>query len=610
MSVPPPSSPIPPIPPAAESIATTIAGEIIVNKSKANPGGIKDTLESILIALILAFVFRAYFVEAFVIPTGSMATTLYGAHMRFKCEDCGYDFTSNFQAPQTPGSDEINIPRDAFVTINQRGQDGKVRTGATPYVFALTCPNCGFRVPRTLPNNPDNDATAPPVHYGDRILVMKYVYLIESPQRWDVVVFKSPFDQRDADPSFARRPVNAPEFQQNYIKRLVGLPGEQIMVLDGDVYTRSPNLTPTSDTAFSPSGWFVQHKPDHVQSALWRIVHDNDHQPRSLPRAPSPRFASPWVTPQGMANFSTENAGRIFVSNATAPAALAFSPDSNPRTFAFTDWLAFNSTPPQQNPNVNPDQFNYLEVSPDNVVADLQLRLTWQRLTAPANAKLTLELSKRFDRFRVELTPTTATLIRSQPNQPDATLATAPLPSADTLDLIFENYDYRVALKVNGSEVLATSPQNYAPDVAAIYDDFSKNLRQPRPEVRIVAENHNARISHLSLWRDIFYANRTVNLGHKNPLWSSPDQPITLAHGGTGDGEYFVLGDNSQLSLDARFWDDPVRLPDEHLFAPDGRVPDRFMLGKAFFIYWPAGHRPIKSLPGVVPNFEKMRMIR
>ena len=35
--------------------------------------GMKDTIESIVIALVLAFVFRAFVVEAFVIPTGSMA---------------------------------------------------------------------------------------------------------------------------------------------------------------------------------------------------------------------------------------------------------------------------------------------------------------------------------------------------------------------------------------------------------------------------------------------------------------------------------------------------------------------------------------------------------
>src|SRR5881227_1038287 len=70
---------------------------------------IKETIEQILVAFILAFVFRAFVVEAFVIPTGSMAPTLLGAHMRFTCDDCGYQFDVNYNAsPQ--GGDDMNIP--------------------------------------------------------------------------------------------------------------------------------------------------------------------------------------------------------------------------------------------------------------------------------------------------------------------------------------------------------------------------------------------------------------------------------------------------------------------------------------------------------------------
>src|SRR5437762_449193 len=80
--------------------------------AKSKGGGVKDTVESIIVAFILAFIFRAFVVEAFVIPTGSMAPTLLGAHMRFKCPDCGYDFTVNYSTPRSDG-DDITIPRYA-----------------------------------------------------------------------------------------------------------------------------------------------------------------------------------------------------------------------------------------------------------------------------------------------------------------------------------------------------------------------------------------------------------------------------------------------------------------------------------------------------------------
>src|ERR1700684_225168 len=92
-------------------------------------GSVKETLESILVAFILAFIFRAFVVEAFVIPTGSMAPTLYGAHMRYKCPDCGYTFDVGYKAERPSGGDsgeDLNIP------------------STNPNTTVHHCPNCGF----------------------------------------------------------------------------------------------------------------------------------------------------------------------------------------------------------------------------------------------------------------------------------------------------------------------------------------------------------------------------------------------------------------------------------------------------------------------------------
>ena len=59
-------------------------------ETKTTVQSVRDTLESIVVAFILAFVFRAFIVEAFVIPTGSMAPTLYGAQLTQTCSNCGY----------------------------------------------------------------------------------------------------------------------------------------------------------------------------------------------------------------------------------------------------------------------------------------------------------------------------------------------------------------------------------------------------------------------------------------------------------------------------------------------------------------------------------------
>ena len=48
-----------------------------------------------MIAFVLAFLFRTFEAEAFVIPTGSMAPTLMGAHKDVDCLKCGHRFRVN-----------------------------------------------------------------------------------------------------------------------------------------------------------------------------------------------------------------------------------------------------------------------------------------------------------------------------------------------------------------------------------------------------------------------------------------------------------------------------------------------------------------------------------
>jgi len=57
------------------------------------------------------------------------------------------------------------------------------------------------------------------VNAGDRVLVLKYLYRFREPEPWDVVVFRNPQDNR-----------------QNYIKRLIGLAGETIEIVHGDIF--------------------------------------------------------------------------------------------------------------------------------------------------------------------------------------------------------------------------------------------------------------------------------------------------------------------------------------------------------------------------------------
>src|SRR5690348_15306792 len=56
---------------------------------------VRETIESVVIAFVLAFLFRTFEAEAFVIPTGSMAPTLMGQHKDIECSECKFPYRVN-----------------------------------------------------------------------------------------------------------------------------------------------------------------------------------------------------------------------------------------------------------------------------------------------------------------------------------------------------------------------------------------------------------------------------------------------------------------------------------------------------------------------------------
>ena len=88
----------------------------VVNKAEGawfSPAAIRETVESVIIAFVLAFLFRTFEAEAFVIPTGSMAPTLMGKHKDLECPMCHYRYQVSASDNQTE-TDEIaprRLPR-------------------------------------------------------------------------------------------------------------------------------------------------------------------------------------------------------------------------------------------------------------------------------------------------------------------------------------------------------------------------------------------------------------------------------------------------------------------------------------------------------------------
>lgn len=66
----------------------------------------------------------------------------------------------------------------------------------------------------------------PTLHTGEYVMLDKVSYHFHQPERGDIVVFKYPY---------------APD--EDYIKRVIGLPGDHVVVQDGHVYVDGRRLT-------------------------------------------------------------------------------------------------------------------------------------------------------------------------------------------------------------------------------------------------------------------------------------------------------------------------------------------------------------------------------
>ena len=246
---------------------TAKKAESLSAAQQSRRGG-RETVDALAVAFVLAFLIRTFVAEMFVIPTGSMAPTLMGRHKDVFCEECGTRFRIN-----SSDDTEDYLPQlQREVALGRITRAEMMRRLAGLRCIGGQCPQCNhimlvddpgverFKVGRE--DEGDQDAN----FSGDRLLVSKYAYSFEDPDRWDVAVFKYPGNS-----------------QTNYIKRVVGLPGERLRIFDGDLWVKEPD---------GAEPYTIARKPPEVVEAMSQLVHDTHHEPQTLRRR---RRADPLV---------------------------------------------------------------------------------------------------------------------------------------------------------------------------------------------------------------------------------------------------------------------------------------------------------------------------
>jgi signal peptidase I len=521
--------------------------------------GLRDTVESIVFALILAFLFRTFEAEAFVIPTGSMAPTLYGRHKETTCTKCGSHIVVG-------ASDEFNA------------EVGALWEGCR--LVSALCPNCRFE------NTQLKDALA---FNGDRILVNKFPYEIGEPNRWDVFVFKYP-----------------QEPDVNYIKRLVGLPGETIRIRQGDLYL------------WNGKNEQILRKPDPAkQRALQMVVYDDNHAPTELIEAGWPeRWASvaqdsngEWKPTDTTWSHATEQ--RIFRlegSDLKEPAwiryrhynsrpqdwtALEAKQPIEPRLELIADFCGYNAAYGVGNgPYIDTKSVERIDQGAF-WVGDLTLNGTVELSSIQNGGQLILELCEGLHvyRCRIDLTSGVAKLfeINQGLSTEERAIAEAhtPMSTEGKYELSYANVDDRVCLWINDELVPFGESAEFKRDGGTGISLPQKSDLSP---AGLALHGASGIVRDLVIQRDVYYRAATQQTDSLQDslaeLVADPDayreeyrrraQYDTRDLKVDDDG-FLAFGDNSPRSKDSRLWGEPES------------VARRLLVGRAFYIYWPHG---------------------
>jgi len=549
---------------------------------------IKETGEAIIIALILAFVFRAFVVEAFIIPTGSMAPTLLGAHSTLDCPSCGYEFDAVTQRSQKAGQ---VVPQD----------------------ITASCPMCRF----PIAVDPSSR-----VRTGDRILVDKFTYCFVEPSRWDVIVFKNP-EAENSD--------HTPGPQTNFIKRLVGLPGEQLHLLDGNVFVAEDGdgefgITRKTD-AVANTHW------ERIQRSIWQPIYHSQYVPvedarsavdggDTLRTAPENGWSVPWQV------LSESTPGSWRLGSARTPRrSYAFAGGQGVIGFAFDA------------PDSDASYANAYAVYPYNryrgdrgdllyrvrePIEDIRLALTL--VPEGEDVLISLSTTTRLDRPSAGTEHVTATVdsngwivltatdehgeTRELPGRTQG----PPLRQGRPTQIELWVVDHEVSVWIDGERIA-----NYPYDLTW-QQVLSRPAPDALPDVRIAINSQEpVELYRVELDRDIYYsvsgdsgsALGGIQRRHNGNL--DVGVPVSLANDEPGkDDQFFVMGDNTPESQDARYWRsvDPW-IQQRHLGGEFkiGAVPRSLLVGRAVFVYYPSPHAPFQGGDAIIPNFGRMRFI-
>lgn len=537
-------------------MATVAAGQS--QSGKPAKETVYQSIAGFVVFFVYLLVIKGFLLPLFIIPTGSMAATLNGAHADRMCPNCGWEYALGVEDTGAVQAQMVACPNCRWVQINPaRAERGAAREAIIN----------------------------PPLHRksGDRIVVHGWPYVLGGdfgPRRWDVVVFKVPSDG-----------------QTNYIKRLIGLPGEKIEIIDGDIFANDQ----------------IQRKPAPMREALWfpyfvqdyRPLHPSNQPQISPPGGYHPRWVAVADKP-GWIGLDTREPSVDLVGKERAEARFITTVQGEPAAI-ITNFYGYNA----------PYPVNLL--AQGDLVPDLRISCEVTFLDGPGYVELSS--TKAGERFAAKLFRDGRVLVERQSTGAQTSdewgRASVTLPSGRPVRFALGNADYRISVEV-GDRVVWASGDDYS---ITPHQAREHARRKQLPRLILAAEDVDARLSHVRIDRDIYYSNMHPAFQGDFPGLSfnaGMGNPITL-----GPREYFVCGDNSPSSKDSRWWQPGelgahMRPLYERGEYQAGTITEDQLIGQAFLVYWPGFQKLLPfslrfgsfDLANVLPDVGRIRWIR
>lgn len=517
-------------------------------------------LQSLIVAFVLAMTFRGFVVEGFVIPTGSMAPTLLGQHMRLHSDQTGWAFPVGVD-PRQP---RIRLDRVVDPMLGpEYPLAGVTRAAARPRM-------------------------------GDRILVLKDLYRFFDPERFDVIVFKNP-----TDPSGAAG---------NYIKRLIGLPNESIWLVDGDVFAG------LAESPHDFDAYQIQRKPEYIQRAVWQPVYDSDY----LPVYPEGLDVFYRGVPWAGEGWQTEGR-RSYRCDDAQPSVLRWDEDVR----SIDDWAAYNmvtSAAARRRFPVN-DLRVAAAVVPDEDGLEMTFRLKVRSCEYEYTIRGE-SAAVRMRPLGEDGRPSTAPWQGPEARAINPLRAGEPADiefwHVDQAMAIYINgkriahheYDWRPRQRLQN----ATGSDDDVRRLAAF------NHIRPA-EVSWEFRGSPVTLHRVRLDRDLYYRpDRLTEHTLKNPTNEGFEDVVEAGNYGfgthpdnlaiLGPDHFFMLGDNSAASSDSRLWGNPHPLTAMQIDPSPFVVHRKLLLGKAWGVYFPAPLPISEGGKSIIPDFGRLRFIR